>query len=112
MSNPSGAKGSEYERSLLGLVQKYWPYAIRPGKQGVRDKGDFHMPGNDRYILEAKNEKRMNLSGWLKEAEVEAENAGVPYGVVVHKKRGTTAPEEQYATLRFGDFLKLVHGER
>lgn len=109
MSNPSGAKGSTYEVSLLPLLNDYWPDTIRAGAQGVADKGDFHMPTNRLYVVEAKNHKRLELATWVREAQVEAANKGVPYGVVVHKRRGTTSPAEQYATMPFGDWLKLVH---
>ncbi|MDQ3224317.1 MAG: hypothetical protein M3Q75_12730 [Gemmatimonadota bacterium] len=50
----------------------------------------------------------MDLPGWLRQARVEAGNAGVPYGVVVHKRRGKAEPALQFVTLELGDFLRLV----
>lgn len=110
MANPNGAKGSLFERSLLPLLCDYWPESVRLGKQGVKDCGDFHMPFNTIYVIEAKNVQRLNLAGWLEEARIEAANKGVPFGVVVHKRRGVSDPMEQYLTLRFGDFLEMMHG--
>ena len=107
-------KGMRFQSTLVPLINRYWPDSLSLGKQGVNDKGDFHMPGNrgERgYIIEAKNCKTIELAKWQREAEVEAKNKGVPFGVVVHKRRGTQDPAKQWVTMEFGTFLKLVHGE-
>lgn len=108
MTNRNGAIGTRFENSLLPLINEYYPESVRLGKQGVKDKGDFHTPGNKLFIVEAKCVKRMDLPGWLAEAEVEAANKGVPHGVVVHKRRGTADPAQQYLTCTFGAFLEMV----
>jgi hypothetical protein len=95
---------------LLPEIRKYYPEAERRALQGALDKGDFLLPGEKRYILEAKNCARLDLAGWHAEAEVEAYNAGVPYGVIVHKRKGKTDPRYQWATLSFGAFLDLANG--
>lgn len=105
--NRSKQKGTAFESSLLPLLQRYYPGSERRALTGAKDKGDYILPGAD-FALEAKNHKSMDLSGWIGEAQVEAENLGVPHGVVVHKRRGKTLPEEQYVTLRLEDFLELV----
>jgi hypothetical protein len=64
---------------------------------------------NNEYVIEAKNAKRLCLSEWAMEAQAEAGNAGVPYWVLVHKRVGRTAPEDQWATMTFGNLLALVH---
>ncbi len=116
------AIGTSYETSLLPALREYYPDASRAPLHGSKDTGDFILPGERRLIIEAKNHKQMKLSEWVKEAEEEAYNAweawakytGVrtpaPVGVVVHKRRGTTDPYEQYATLTLGGLLRLVHG--
>jgi hypothetical protein len=111
VTNKSKAKGTSFETSLLPAIKDKQPLAERRVLNGAADKGDFYVPGEDRFVIEAKNEKAMSLSGWLKEATVEAENAGVPHGVVFHKKRGVTDPREQYATMKVGTFLDLVYPE-
>lgn len=108
MSNANGAKGTKFEASLLPLINEFYPDSVRLGKQGTKDCGDFHMPGNRLFIVEAKNVKRMDLAGWLEEAAAESMNKGVPHGVVVHKRRGVADPAYQYCTLHFGSFLELV----
>lgn len=111
MVNRPKEKGTSFETSLLPALRLYYPGAERRALQGKHDKGDFILPGA-KYALEAKNCKEMKLSEWLKEAEVEAKNLGVPYGVVVHKKRGTTDPRKQYVTMDLGTFLDLISGSK
>lgn len=108
MANPSKAKGTDFEVSLLPRLQQVWPEAERRAQSGNNDKGDYHLPGEKRLIIEAKNRTQMSLSQWVREAEVEAKNAGVPYGVVVHKRKGTRVPGEQYVTMTLDVFLGLV----
>lgn len=103
----SKQKGTSFESSLLPLLQAFYPGAERRALTGAKDKGDYILPGAS-FALEAKNHKAMDLAGWLAEAQVEAANLGVAHGVVVHKRRGKAAAEEQYVTLRLEDFLELV----
>lgn len=105
----SKAKGTAFETSLLPLLEQYWPHTERRATEGRNDRGDFAMPGNRLYIVEAKNEKTLKLPEWWRETETEALNAGVPFGLLVHKRRGTTKPEEQWTTLALGQLLKLIH---
>lgn len=105
----SKAKGTQFEGALVPLVERYWPGTIRRPTEAALDKGDLYMPGNSLYVVEAKNASRLALPEWIAEAHKEAANAAVPFGVVVHKRRGKTAPEEQWATMTFGQWLALVH---
>lgn len=104
MSNP---KGTRFETSLLPELQLFYPHAERRARTGAKDKGDFVLPGESRYILEAKNVTRFNLPEWLRQAETEARNAGALYGVVVHKRRGTALPGDQWVTMTLRTFLSL-----
>ena len=107
--NPSKQKGTKFETSLVPLVNEFWPGTIRNPSHGALDKGDLYMPMNTTYVIEAKNSTRLCLPRWAEEAQVEAGNAGVPYWVLVHKRYGKTAAEEQWATMTFGNWLALVH---
>lgn len=107
MTNRSKSKGTSFETSLVPTLQEYYPGAERRALSGAADKGDFILPGAS-FALEAKNCKAMTLAEWVKESEVEAKNLGVPHGVVVHKRRGTTDPRQQYVTLTLGSFLELT----
>ena len=65
-----------------------------------------------------------NLAGWLREAEVERQNAieearrrGLPLplaAVVLHKRKGKGEKQmgEQYVTMSAADFAALVAGDR
>ena len=50
----------------------------------------------------------MSLSGWVAELQAEIDNAHGRLGAVVHKKRGTTDPAEQYATLPLWMLVSLL----
>ena len=59
--------------------------------------------------IEVKDVAKMDLSGWLAQAQA---NAGDRVPIVVHKKRGVpnTRAEDWYCTLTFGDLLRLLDG--
>lgn len=107
MSNPSKQRGTSFETSLLPELRLFYPGTERRALSGNKDKGDFVLPGAP-YALESKNVKTMALPQWIREAEVEATNLGVPYGVVVHKRRGTTDPAQQFVTMTLHTFLSLT----
>lgn len=114
MSNP---KGTRFATSLLPLLREYYPDADRAPLHGAKDTGDFILPGERRFVLEAKNRRAMSLAEWTDEADTEAYNAwevwrceNPPVGVVVHKRKGTQDPSEQYVTLTLAGFLRLVNG--
>jgi hypothetical protein len=112
MANPSRAKGTDFEVSLLELLTTYYPEARRNPLSGSKDVGDFHLPGEKRFILEAKNRTVLALPAWLKQARDAAmRHFPTAVGVVVHKRKGTRLASDQYVTMTFSDFLWLVnHG--
>ena len=93
MANPSKARGTKWEsavRDYLNGVLEYshptdWRLVKRQAQEGAKDVGDLHAWP---FILEAKDVKSPAVPTWLRQAEVEAVNAGFPYGVVIHKVRG------------------------
>lgn len=110
MSSRSKQKGTAFETLVLGAFRLLFPQAERRTLQGKHDKGDLYLPGEDRFIVECKNVSRFNLAEWKKEADVEAANAGVKVGVVVHKRRGCGQALDQWVTMTVADFLYLVKG--
>ena len=78
--------------------------------QGQLDKGDLFLPGEKRLAIECKNQKAFSLAQWVEEAKVEANNAGVPFGVVIHKRRLANVAES-YATLPLYAFAHLMWGD-
>lgn len=110
MSNPSKAKGTQFETSLLELLTSHYKGAGRNPLAGNKDVGDFNLPGEYRFILEAKNRSVMALPAWLKQAATSAKNFHpLAVGVVVHKRKGNAQAQDQYVTMTLGDFLYLVN---
>jgi Holliday junction resolvase len=104
----SKQRGTAFETLVLQQFKEHYPSAIRSPLSGAADRGDIYIFEENRYAIECKNVARMDLSGWVGEAEVEAANAGKQVGVVVHKRKGKGQPAEQYVTMTLGSFLTLV----
>jgi hypothetical protein len=99
MANPNGRKGASFER----LTADYWrdvysEFIDRRVKTGAKDKGDLAnvRVGEHRLVVECKNERAVNLAGWVAEAQLEACNDGALCGIVVAKRKGRGQPEDQY----------------
>jgi len=107
MSNPSKQKGTSAETAVVKyLKENGFPKAERRALQGNLDKGD--ISGVEDVVFEVKDHKKMDLAGWVKELEVEVENAFAVTGAVIHKKRGTLDVGEWYATMPVYMFLDLI----
>lgn len=81
-------------------------------KYGRKDRGDvsgvrFH---GQRVVIECKDCTRTDLPGWVREAEVERGNDDASFSVVVHKRRGTQDPSQQYVTMTLGTFAAFLAG--
>jgi len=99
MTTPQKRKGSGYERDcVVWLRDEGYTKAERAYGAGRHDDiGDIR--GIDNVVIECKNEKRINIPGYLKELEVEMANAKAETGVVLIKKRGTSNISESYAVM-------------
>ncbi|MFD9904806.1 hypothetical protein [Streptomyces sp. NPDC059063] len=99
MANPNKTKGTQWESDVrdylntaLGLVDGAGKYldpfdshnVRRPAQEGAADVGDVHAVP---FVLECKDVKSPAVPTFLRQAEVEAVNAGFPYGVAVVKAR-------------------------
>lgn len=85
-------KGTAFETAIVEYLQdKLCDDTIeRRALNGTCDRGDISgvtFCGN-RVVLECKNEARMRLAEYIREAETEAKNDGAFYYAVIHKKRG------------------------
>ena len=108
MTNPAKMKGSQWERDIVSyLVAHGFPYAERRyGAGATLDKGDITgvMPG---LVIEAKNHQKLDLAGWIGEAERERINAKAKVGVVIAKRRGKSA-EHGYVIMTLATFADLL----
>jgi hypothetical protein len=78
---------------------------MRGGKQGRWDKGDFFHTAP--FVIEAKNQKALDLAGWMDEARVEAKNAGGLIPVVMFPRK-SMALERCYVLMELGDWIDLA----
>ncbi|MFF3552923.1 hypothetical protein ACFYXL_05840 [Streptomyces tsukubensis] len=101
MANPNKRKGTAWESAVrdylnrfLGLVDADGTFLDpmdgrnirRAAQEGARDVGDVHAAP---FILECKDVEKSAVPKWLRQARIEAVHAHFPYGVVVHKTRGS-----------------------
>lgn len=107
--------GTRFERLIADCLNVLVDDRIdRRAKTGNKDRGDIagirHMGG--RVVLECKDVARLDLAGWTTEADVERGNDDAIVGLVVHKRRGTTEPLDQYVTCTVRDLVALLTGAR
>lgn len=111
MTSKAKQKGSAYERLVVQYLRDEGFSVDRTRAGWVDDRGDVHGllgPDGKPFVVECKNHKAMDLSGWLAELDRECASAGADLGAVVHKKRGETSGAQQYATLPFGMLVSLL----
>jgi hypothetical protein len=107
MSTPSKRKGSAWELAITKyLIEKGWKHAERRIAGSNIDKGDIY--GIIGCVIEAKNEKKIDLAGYMKELEVEIKNAKATTGAAIVKKRGTTNVGEAYAVMPVEVWVALM----
>lgn len=107
--------GTRFERSIADyLAARVDDRIDRRVKTGANDKGDIGglRVHGQRVVIEAKDVSRLNLAGWVNEADIERGNDDALVGLVIHKRRGTTDPGDQYVTTTLRDIVALILGER
>ena len=109
-------KGAGFEQDVVDYVSKRLGEKgiERRVKNGANDRGDiagFLIRGL-RAVIECKCCKRMELSEWLKEAEIERGNDDAEFGIVIHKRRGCGKKNfgRNFVTMELDTFLAIVVG--
>lgn len=109
------AAGTRFERSIADWLATTLDddRIDRRVKTGNKDRGDIAglRHHGRRIVLELKDHARLDLSGWVREAHIEAGNDDALVGLVIHKRRGTADPAEQYVTCTLGDLITLLTGD-
>jgi len=115
--NHASAKkaGTAFERKVADYLRDTVDDRIdRRVKTGAKDKGDIagvrHL--GERVVLECKDTTRQEIGVWVNEADIERGNDDAIAGFVVHKRRGTTDPGDQYVTGTLRDLVALLTGGR
>ena len=109
------AAGSRFEKSIADALAWHLKddRIERRVTNGARDRGDIasvRTRDGQRLVVECKDHARLELGRWVTEAHYEAINDNAVAGMVVHKRRGTADPLEQYVTLTLGDLLRIGWG--
>ncbi|MEU2418854.1 hypothetical protein ABZ546_13840 [Brachybacterium paraconglomeratum] len=105
------AAGARFERSIADWLAQHLDDRIdRRVKTGARDRGDIGgvRHRGERVVLECKDTARTDLAGWIREAHLEAGNDDARIGVVVHKRRGTADPAQQWVHMTLADLAWLL----
>lgn len=109
------AAGSRFERLVADyLAEHVSEFVDRRVKTGAADKGDIQglRVHGAKVVAECKDVAKLNLGGWVAEAEAERVNDGALVGLVVHKRRGKGQAGDQYVTLTVDDLIGLLTGRR
>lgn len=103
----SRRKGTAAESAVVDYLKSVgFPYAERRALSGSKDRGDVAgLPG---VVIEVKSAARVELSEWLKEAEVEKHNANASVGVVWAKRKGKGSPGDWFVIMTGAQFIALL----
>lgn len=110
-------KGTAFESAIVEYLQNLLcdNTIERRALNGTCDRGDISGVTfcGHRVTLECKNENRMRLAEYIREAETEARNDAAHYYAVIHKKRGvgiSTAKTigQQYVTMPLHMLVSII----
>lgn len=115
MANRSKQKGTAFETLVRRFLnERGFPKAHRTALTGGDDAGDIHgierrVTGR-KAILQCKNQKKYDLSGWLDDTVEQASRANdaVPALVVKRAGKGEKAVGDSYVVMRLSDFVELL----
>ncbi|WP_030244170.1 hypothetical protein [Streptomyces sp. NRRL S-350] len=123
MANPNKRQGTSWESSIRDFLNKVLGLVDEKGKllnpfnglnvrrvaqEGSRDVGDVHAVP---FVLEAKDVAKATVPTWIRQAEAEANHAGFPFGVVVHKlRRANVRAGKVHFGVRTWSRVRLVLG--
>lgn len=105
------AAGARFERAIADYLAAHVDDRIdRRVRTGAKDCGDlagWRFAGR-RIVAELKDNARLDLSGWVREAQTEKGNDDAHVALVIHKRRGVADPGEQYVTTTLRELLALL----
>ncbi len=94
----SRRKGTSWESAIVAYLRESGAvHAERRALNGAKDRGDVAgVPG---VVIEAKSAARLDLAGWVGEANTERDNDGAELGVVWAKRRGKASAADGYVLM-------------
>jgi len=115
MGNKHKAKGTAFETLIKDyLISKDLPDARRAVLAGENDTGDIHGIQQESTLrnacLQCKNQKKLDLSGWLNATVEQARRLknALPVLVVKRSGKGAKAIGDSYVVMRLNDFVELL----
>ena len=107
--------GTTFERQVADYLAQHIDDRIdRRAKTGSKDRGDItglrHL--GERIVIECKNTTRLNLAGWMNQAEIERGNDDALAGLIIHKRHGNNQPGDQWVTTTLRELTALLNGYR
>jgi hypothetical protein len=108
----SKQKGTLAETAVVNYLRQFWPSVERRALSGAKDKGD--VAGIPNVVIEIKNHASYKLTEWIKETEVERNNAQASVGILVIKPKGIGVSQvnKWYAVVPLETMVTLLNGER
>lgn len=107
--------GATFERQVADYLAQHIDDRIdRRAKTGSKDRGDIAgvRIWGQRLVLECKNTTRLNLAGWMNQAEIERGNDDALAGLIIHKRHGNNQPGDQWVTTTLRELTALFNGYR
>ena len=105
MSSANKKKGTAWESAVRNYANDRHLQSHRPAQMGAGDVGDVHTAGL--LCIQAKDTASHRFGEWLADVEEQRERAGLPFGVVVAKRRRASVGDA-YAVSTLDTLLALV----
>lgn len=110
------AAGTRTETAVATYLATHVDDRVERRRQsGAKDRGDItglRTPHGRRLVIEVKDCARLDVSGWLREAELERGNDDAIAGCVVAKRHGKGAPADLLVLMTLADLAALLTGHR
>ena len=110
------AAGAKAEREVADFLAKALDddRIDRRVRNGAKDRGDIGglRVHGQRLVAEVKNTSRIDLAGWIAEAQVEAGNDDALAGIVISKRKGTTNVGRWYVHMSVAELVAIITGQR
>ena len=113
--NRSRRKGTAFETLIQrGLSEVLGDGVLRRALSGAKDRGDIAgVRAHGRpVVVECKNCARLDLAGWVTQAQRAAVNDDALAAVVVHKRHGVGRFGAQWVSMTMDDFIAILTGRR
>lgn len=104
----SRRKGNRWELDVCSLLQQYGWQAItsRSARGGTQAGADIITDAP--IIVEAKNQQKLDLSGWLDQAVSQADDTA-PAALFIKRRQKPSG--DCYVVMRADDYLRLLRGD-